>query len=470
MKFLCPFSETGLFDVHENSLIPFSCGDLNIQGGFQLLEAFNYAIEKVNDKSGAFRNVLKDIKLGGIGLDACQSSIRMGYLVSDIHNGIIKLTRNGITVNPDDISMYIGGGSSDSSLYLARLLKSLKIPQISYMSSSDSLSDQDRYPYFMRTIPADDKQSLAMIKFLNANNIRYVQIVHSPNDYGKMGAEKFKSMAADNKICVAQTIGFPDNSSVTQESADKVVRSLLEKPVANTVVVYADAKYIHEMLKAMTRNAGASGKFRFIGSETWGNNYEAISGVEYLAKGSVTLNLESSDIRDFDTHIGQKSPGNYPENPWFPEFYEEMVNCYLTVATSKHKTQCSSQTMNIAAQRDYIQDPGILHVINAVFSAAYGLDDVLKSQCGANYTTICEQFKNNHNRHTMLRDSVLKSSFVDPSGSRFNFRTDRRDGNKGYILYDIKERMTMNELGYTYEKVVYFSIEFDMESRTSLTF
>lgn len=434
--------------------MPFSCGKLNIQGGFQLLEAFNYAIGEVNDKTGPFQNVLKNVKLGGIGLDACQSSIRMGYLVSDVHNGIIKLTRNGITVNPDDIRLYVGGGSSDSSVYLARLLKSLKIPQISYMSSSDSLSDQDRYPYFMRTVPADDKQSLAMVEFLNKNNIRYVQIVHSPSDYGKMGAKNFEYLAGQSKICVAQTVEFPDNSSVTQESADKVVRSLLEKPVANTVIVYAGVKYINEMLKAMTRNAGAEGKFKFIGSETWGNNYGAISGVERLAKGSVTLTLESSDIRDFDTHIGEKSPGNYPENPWFPEFYEEMVNCYLTVPTNRHQTPCLSQTMNIAAQRDYIQDPGILHVINAVFSAAYGLDDTLKTLCGVNYTTVCEQFKNNRNRHNLLVQSVLKSSFVDPSGVTFSFRPDRRDGNKGYVLYDLKERMSMNELGYTYEKVM----------------
>lgn len=447
-------SDTGLFDVHENSFVPFSCGNLNIQGGFQLLEAFNYAIGEVNDKTGPFQNVLKNVKLGGIGLDACQSSIRMGYLVSDVHNGIIKLTRNGITVNPDDIRLYVGGGSSDSSVYLARLLKSLKIPQISYMSSSDSLSDQDRYPYFMRTVPADDKQSLAMVEFLNKNNIRYVQIVHSPSDYGKMGAKNFEYLAGQSKICVAQTVEFPDNSSVTQESADKVVRSLLEKPVANTVIVYAGVKYINEMLKAMTRNAGAEGKFKFIGSETWGNNYGAISGVERLAKGSVTLTLESSDIRDFDTHIGEKSPGNYPENPWFPEFYEEMVNCYLTVPTNRHQTPCLSQTMNIAAQRDYIQDPGILHVINAVFSAAYGLDDTLKTLCGVNYTTVCEQFKNNRNRHNLLVQSVLKSSFVDPSGVTFSFRPDRRDGNKGYVLYDLKERMSMNELGYTYEKVM----------------
>ena len=444
-----------MFDVHENSLFPFSCGDLNLQNGFQLLEAFSYAIEKVNDKSGQFANILRNVKLGGVGLDACQSTIRSGYLVSDIHNRLIKLERNGQEVNPDDIAVYIGGYSSDSSLYMARILKQLKIPQISYASSSDSLSDQFRYPYFMRTVPADDKQSLAMVRFLDTNNIRYVQVVHTPNDYGIQGAAKFNELASheDHKICVAQTIGFPDNETVTRESADRVVRLLLNKPVANTVVVFADQSYINAMLQAINRNAGSIGKFKFIGSETWGNNYGAIGGVEPLAVGSVTLGLEFSDIRDFDFHIGQKSPGNYPENPWFPEFYEEMVNCYLTFPDGKHTSQCLSASENIAAQRDYIQDPGILHVMNAVYAAAVGLDTSLRAVCGQNYTTVCEQFKNDANRHNTLVSNILKARFTDPSGVMFEFRQDRRDGNKGYNIYNIQKKLTMNEIGYSYQKV-----------------
>ncbi|KAK3084836.1 hypothetical protein FSP39_019949 [Pinctada imbricata] len=449
----------GMFDVHMNSLVPFSCGSLKTQSGFQLLEAFNYAIQQVNDKSGQFANILRNVKLGGVGLDACMSTIRSGYLISDIHNGLITLTRNGQTVNPDDISLYIGGYSSDSSLYMARILSELKVPQISYASSSESLSDQFRYPYFLRTVPADDKQSLAMIRFLNAKNIRYVQVVQTPDDYGTMGAAKFNELASkeENKICVAQTIRFPDNQTVTRESSDRVVRLLLNKPVANTVVVFADQSYVKAMLEAISRNTGAIGKFHFIGSESWGNHYEAISGVEPYAVGSLTLGLEFSDIREFDFHIGQKSPGNYPENPWFPEFYEEMVNCYLTSPNGRHMSQCASATENIAAQRDYIQDPGILHVMNAVYSAAYGLDSSLKSACGENYTTVCERFKNDPNRHESLVSNILKSRFVDASGVNFEFRRDRRDGNKGYNIYNIQERMMQNEIGYAYQKIGSFS-------------
>jgi hypothetical protein len=56
---------------------------------------------------GQFANILKNIKLGGVGLDACESAIKTGYTVSDVHNGLISLTKNGEKIDPDDISAYI---------------------------------------------------------------------------------------------------------------------------------------------------------------------------------------------------------------------------------------------------------------------------------------------------------------------------------------------------------------------------
>ncbi|XP_060080414.1 uncharacterized protein LOC132559805 [Ylistrum balloti] len=451
----------GIFDVHVRDLTPFSCGDLKTLHGFQLLEAFNYAIDKVNDKSGIFANVLKNVKLGGVALDSCESAIRTGYLVSNIHNGLTKLTHNAQTVNPENINMYIGAYSSDSSIYLARILKALKIPQISYASTSTQLLDTIRYPYFLRSVPTDDKQVEGIIKFLDKFNLRYVQVVYKRDNYGELATEAFTNMAAQYKICVSNTIGFPDNGSVTRESANEVVTYLLEQPNANTVVVFASTEYIKGLVQGISRNPNAHGRFHFVGSETWGNNMEAIAGNEELVKGAVTLTLESSDISDFDIYLGSKSPGNYPENPWFPEFYEEMLNCYLTIPNGKHPYQCTSISENIVAQRDYIQDPGILHVINAVFAAAFLIDKTLKETCDSNYTTVCEKYRNNQNRHDLLMSHIDDVDFSDPTNTQFEF-TDRREGNKGYQIYSLNKKMIAFDEGYSYDKIGSYSFTGDL--------
>lgn len=435
--------------MHEGALTPFSCGSINTLRGFQLLEAFHFAINKVNDKSGQFANVLKDIKLGGLGLDACQSAVKGGYLVSNLHSGLTVLERDGITVDPDSIEAYIGTYSSGNSIYLARLLKSLKIPQVSYGASSVALLDSDRYPYFLRTVPADDRQAMGMIDFMRRYDVRYVQVVHTSDNYGEQGAAIFNELAHKNKVCVAQTISFLPQSSVTVENANDVVLDLLKKPVANTIVIFAGTDYINELLKAIRRNPDAHGKFRFIGTETWANNIEAIQDVEDIAVSSVTVDLDIVDIREFDEYLATKTPANYPENPWFPEYYEEIQNCYLTIPDTRFPGRCSATPKNIVTSRRYKQDTALIHVINAVYSSAYGLDLALREDCGDDYTTVCEAFKNRENRRDFVLEKIQEASFVDLSGQPFSF-SDRGDGNKGYVMYSID---SSNIQGYTYNPV-----------------
>lgn len=453
--FVCTIT-SGIFDVHERDLKPFSCGDINTLRGFQLLEAFHFALQRVNDKTGQFANVLKNVKLGGIGLDACQSAVRGGYMVSNIHNGLTVLERGDKVIDPDSIDAYIGTYSSDRSIYLARLMKSLKIPQISYGSTSVTLNLKYKYPYFLRTVPADDRQAMGMIEFLQKFDIRYVQVVHTATNYGEQAAEVFNELASNNKICVAQTISFPDKSTVTEENANDVVLALLQKPVANTVVIFADTTYINELLLAIKRNTDSHGKFKFIGSDTWANNLEATSGVEKYAVGSVTFDHDVGNLKEFDNYLDTKTPANYPDNPWFPEYYEKIHNCYLTIPDARYPSRCSAAPDRIITSPRYKQDTGIIHVINAVYAAAYGIDAALKEVCGNNYTTVCESFKTREDRRDLVLEKTQTASFVDMSQQPFSFY-ERGDGKKGYVIYSINPTNQESEL--VYSKVCIFNFQ-----------
>ena len=58
---------------------------------------------------------------------------------------------------------YIGGQATDVSEPVAVQLTRLGIVQISYSSTNPVLSDQTKYPYFMRIVPPDNVQATAMI-------------------------------------------------------------------------------------------------------------------------------------------------------------------------------------------------------------------------------------------------------------------------------------------------------------------
>ena len=80
-----------MFDVHHSGRGAFSCGEINVEQGWQLLEAFNFAISQVNAKKRVFRDLLQGVTLGGVGLDTCQSPTRAANLVANVHSGLLPL-------------------------------------------------------------------------------------------------------------------------------------------------------------------------------------------------------------------------------------------------------------------------------------------------------------------------------------------------------------------------------------------
>ncbi|CAL1541550.1 unnamed protein product [Lymnaea stagnalis] len=412
----------GMFDVHQRSLSPFTCGAINTLHGFLLLEAFHYAIKKVNEKQGQFANILTGTKLGGIGLDACNSQVRGGYLVSNIHNGLTSLARDGVVIAPSKIDTYIGSYGSKASIYLARLLTDLKIPQISYASGSEELSDQRVYPYFYRTVPSDGDQVEAMLQFLDQSDIRYVQIVYEDNSNGLTAKDTFLAEASKYRICVAQTVNFPDLGEVSSETSNSIVSKLVLKPAANTVVTFLGTDFVNSLLQAVGRSDRAQNKLRFIGSVAWADNQDAIQGADRQAVGSITLKLDSDDIGDFETYMGSKTLANSVENPWFEEYFQKIQNCYTSKAnTMGYPRPCPLPTSGVISSPLYQQDSGVVYVINAVYAAAFGIHETLKEKCGEGYTAVCQAYRTSKDRHESLNNRLASVKFMDPVGNNFTF-------------------------------------------------
>ncbi|XP_064612204.1 uncharacterized protein LOC135476193 isoform X2 [Liolophura sinensis] len=457
----------GMFDVHTRSISPFTCGKVKTLHGFQLLEAFQFAVDRVNNKMGSFSDKLKGVTLGAIGMDSCESAVRTGYQVSNIHNGMFSVKKNGYEVDPSEIKAYVAAYESDRTKYLARILGSLEIPQVSYGATSIELSDKDRYPFFIRTVPSDDHQADAVLAFLNKKNMRYVQILSSPTDYGRLGSKAFIERAERHRICVAQSVVFPDNGTVTRESASDAVTTMLDKPLANIVVIFADTGYLNEFLMAVKKNVQANKKFRFVGSIMWSLNFQMDPSVVETTLGAVTLNLESKDMKAFDDYLKDKTPANYLDNPWFDEYYEEIRNCYLRNPLGeffRNKPSCGTEFSSIVSASRYIQDPGVLHVVNAVYASAHGIHYALTQHCGSNYTGVCELFRSSPSTNELIFKGIEMARFKDDTGANFEF-TNRRDGNKGYTLYSIEESTT-NSNGYVYNSIGTYSNQSGLEMET----
>ncbi|GFO19837.1 metabotropic glutamate receptor 3 [Plakobranchus ocellatus] len=440
----------GVFDVHESSVSPFTCGGIKTLHGFLLLEAFHYALNQVNGKEGQFANILPGVRLGGIGIDACSSKIRGGYLVGNINNGYTTLARDGVVIAPAEIDAYIGSYESRSSIYLAEILNDLEIPQISYAAGNPDLSDDRYYPFFYRTVPSDNNMVQAILKFLDMEDIRYVQVVFEETANAIETKNYFMEMASKYSICVAQAVNYPDISTISAETANAVVAQLIEKPAANTVVTFLNANLINSMLQAVMRSERARGKLRFFGSDDWADNQDAIISTGQEAINSVTIKLDSDDVEGFERYINARTLANTNENPWFAEYFQAIHNCYVSkVNTMGYPRPCPLTPSDTINQPNYQQDQGVAYVMDAVYAAAFGLHETLLERCGNDYTAVCQAYRSNENRRTTLRDKLKNVTFMDPLGAPFQFV--QRSGNYGYRYYSIDSGVrgvaTYNQIG-----------------------
>ena len=226
-----------------------------------------YVIDKVN----ANITLLPNISLGFEIYDSCsydaialQASLQMVPLVE----GTSAFVCNDTMESP--VFGIVGAQRSSSSMQAALVLGHYHIPQISFLSTSDELSNIDRYPYFLRTVAPDRFQVQVMVDMIRHFGWKYVSFLNSDDSFGKSAQRSFRQQADELDIClgIVRTISL----YADENTFDQVVDELLYKlPTQTTVVLlFAQLETVYGILSAATR-AKAYKSIIWIGGDGWGN-------------------------------------------------------------------------------------------------------------------------------------------------------------------------------------------------------
>ncbi|CAI9740511.1 Metabotropic glutamate receptor 3 [Octopus vulgaris] len=432
------FTVVGLFDIHKKGPTPFSCGAINDEQGYQLVEAFNYAVDYVNSNKGIFANILRGVTIGSLAVDVCQSPSKAGNIVTNLQNKNAHLFDNSTNtfIDPADFQVYVGPFDSESSLRVADILTKLGIPQISYGATSAELSS-DRYPFFSRTVPSDSKQARAFVSFLKRYQIKYVQLISTEDTIGRYGRQEFAKVAFENKICITQNISLPRNEFLTQVDAEVAINKLAFQDETTVVVLFVTNP--RRLLISAEKNYNSTSRYLFMATDKWGADPDMLQDLDKLLskRQIVIFDVETADLPDFDKYLDTKSTRTNNNKNWFNEYYEELYSCTTTSNTSsRFPTTCSGtsyRTLPIAPK--YIQDPYVLFVVNAVFAAAIGIHGALQEVCGRNYDIICQRFISSDQRPVIQRN-ILSSQFIDPGLQPFYYMKGTDDSIRGYHIYE----------------------------------
>ncbi|XP_077977690.1 metabotropic glutamate receptor 3-like [Glandiceps talaboti] len=400
----------GLFPLHDYDHTIAQCGQKLGLESLKMVEAMVYAIENVNNND----TLLPNVTLGFEIYDTCQNpAVTLEYALNFtpsqrafICNNAFNCSRCQTSFGYQDgefctklITGVVGPRRSTCSVQATTLLGLSWIPEISYLATDDDLSNKNKYPFFLRTVPPSRYQAQAMIDILVRFNWTFVSAIHSDDSYGQNGVVVFERLADRYSICIATTMSL--SSQENPSYYDDVIRILRRNSNASVVIVFAQVEHVQYLMSAVKRN-GAIGEFIWLASDGWANyGLDIIKGYEEAALGALLLKQFALPVPDFEEYIYSKSPVEI-DNPWMMEFVEERKEC-LTL--SENFTKCFQNAT------DDIHHESL--VVDAVLAFANSIHTIFQNQCGSTWSTYCRGVIN---AGYPLLNTLLSESFEGVNG------------------------------------------------------
>ena len=294
-------------------------------------DAFLMAIDQINAQTGANRILPTGVSLVGD--------------VKDDLNTADGGTAAAQSCISDGANLVIGSSGSTVSAAMASVLTPDKIIQISYASTSPALSDRSKYPYFMRNVPSDADQGIAISDLVESFGWTKGATINTADSYGTGLVSYFTAnfnQTSGNTILTAQVFdpGATDVSAQVQAIADANPQFVLLHAIDN------DAKTVFQ--KAYDLGIAGSGS--------------NIAWVITDGSSSTATVQGSSSVQSAMQHVIGTTPTALTDTK-----YEDFNKSWFTV------TSCGSQSPCAGNRTNTVPNSYAPFSYDAVFVAAKGL-------------------------------------------------------------------------------------------------
>ena len=396
------YTIAALFPIHFYNPVA-SQYEVNLQATVWA-EAFIFAVEEINSN----RDILGNKTLGYIIYDTCSS-------VSIAQRSILEIILDTAASNDSktnhaeyiSASTYkcicrknytstvvsvVGDSSSKTSSVISTLLGVDLIPQISYSATSTELSNKQKYPSFLRTIPPDNFQAEAILDILQKYGWTYINVLASDNSYGRVGVEWLLPLLDSKGVCVA--ILRMINTGANQYQYENIVRDLRGDNVANVTVLWCGK----QMARAIMNTAGRIKLhgMTWIATEAWGSDKEMVEKDPLVVKGIIGVIPLMKLYYPFERHIVGKAIEDLGS-------YKAFHNATTCKNVSHNQDGCQSDHIFQNAS-DSLRST-IPNVIDATYAIANGLR-TLQHQNAPN-----SQLLNIIKNHTFIGATEMRVQF-----------------------------------------------------------
>ncbi|XP_006734616.1 G-protein coupled receptor family C group 6 member A isoform X3 [Leptonychotes weddellii] len=228
----------GLFAIHEKMLSSEDyprrpkiqkCVGFEISIFLQAL-AMIHSIEMINNSP-----LLSGVTLGYEIYDTCtEATVAMAATLRFLSK--LSCSRETMEFKCDHssymprVKAVIGAGYSEITMAVSRMLNLQLMPQVSYESTAEILSDKIRFPSFLRTVPSDFYQTKAMAHLIQKSGWNWIGIIATDDDYGRLALNTFAVQITANNVCIAFKEVLP--ASLSDNTIEIRINETLEKIIA----------------------------------------------------------------------------------------------------------------------------------------------------------------------------------------------------------------------------------------------
>ncbi|XP_033109263.1 uncharacterized protein LOC117110613 [Anneissia japonica] len=405
----------GFFELNQPGNDRLKCLNELLLYNMQHLEGFLWAVDQINMNA----SILPDIKIGAIAFDTCGLPEKARREVTNFVSKAVEY-RSGFPRDSIRVIGIIGGETSDTSVEIADVTTPLDISQISYAATSEALNDIAKYPYFMRTVPTDSDQALALVSVIKDFHWSYISVVYSNDGYGIDMLREFSKISQKSRICIAMKV------KATNGDFDSSVRKLLTNTQSQVVVLLTSDIDTKQLLDAAERQNVSS--IQWLGTETWGSRNFITQTATKTSQHAITLRFQETTAPGFKEYFTKLNPYSNSRNPWFSQYWMDTLKCNLNVWNVQHKYNVTCP-WTASIEDTYVEEPEVTYIANAVKAFAIGLNKTMQDLCHAtNY--VCPEVYNNSE---LLRNNIRAAKFTGFGGESFSFDA---EGN-GPPKYDI---------------------------------
>ncbi|XP_073348570.1 G-protein coupled receptor family C group 6 member A-like [Pagrus major] len=278
-------------------------------------------VEEVNK-----RQELGNLTLGYHILDSC-SDVTTALINSQSFMRRNSTYSDGAEQPSPPALVVIGGYYSEISIAVARQLNLENIPQISYGSTSGLLSDKNRFPSFMRTVPEDDHQARAIIDILKNHQWTWVGVVTTDGDYGRYAVERLKHHAKGSNICFSFIHIFSDvlGSDSLMEDIGAAAKSIAENENVQVIVSFAKPYHMKYLFKYLRKHPQGRGKV-WVASDNWSESTFVLNKQKLSDIGTVLgTTLKSGNPTRLKQYLRNldANPDSHKDNSFLCDFLKK---------------------------------------------------------------------------------------------------------------------------------------------------